>query len=187
MTPLSTHLRSATAHAHEDVELAFDLDARLASREAYAALLVRLHGFYGPVEQALEGWVGRLPGVDLAARRRAALLDHDLAALGTSVSGPSIESPQLPTAGQALGCLYVLEGSALGGRLVLRAARDRLGDDLPVAFFGSVGREHLGADWRALKAALDRHGAEHGAAGRTAVTAGARETFAAMSRWLRDS
>lgn len=184
MTPLSAHLRTATTQAHVDVELAFDLDARLASRQAYAALLARLHGFYGPVEQALEAWTGRLAGVDVAARRRAALLDDDLAALGVTAPRWAVAPPDLVSAGHALGCLYVLEGSALGGRLVLRAARERLGDDLPVAFFGSVGREHLGADWRALKAALDRHGAEHGAA---EVTAGALQTFAAMSGWLRES
>jgi heme oxygenase len=79
----------------------------------------------------------------------------------------------------------VLEGSALGGRLVLRAARARLGDDLPVSFFGSVGRERLGADWRALRTALDRHGARHGGAGCQAVVDGAHATFTSMSRWLR--
>ena len=183
MTPLSTHLRTATAQAHDDVERAFDLDARLTGREAYTALLVRLHGFYGPVEQALGAWDGRLPSVYLPARRRAALLDDDLCALGAAADGRALPPPTLPTEGHALGCLYVLEGSALGGRLVLRSARDRLGDDLPVAFFGSVGREHLGADWRALKTALDLHGSRHGPVD---ATAGALDTFSAMSRWLRN-
>lgn len=185
MTTTSAHLRAVTTPAHEDVERAFDLDARLTSRQAYAALLVRLRGFYGPVEQALGAWAGALPGVDVTARRRAALLDDDLADLGASAHGPPVDPPGLPTAGHALGCLYVLEGSALGGRLVLRAARERLGDDLPVAFFGSVGREHLGADWRALKAALDLHGEQHGEAGRAAVVDGALATFTAMSAWMR--
>ncbi len=195
---LSVQLRHDTAAAHVAAEAAFALDARLASREAYTELLVALRGFYRPVEAALvgvAGWERLTPPLDVVARRRAALLDEDLARLGRDEQEPARElnppvlglpTPVLPTPGslaEALGCLYVLEGSALGGRIIARQARRALGEDVPVAFLSSAGRVDLGADWRALQAALDAFGADDAPARRVAVSA-ARDTFGTLGAWL---
>lgn len=187
---LCAELRTGTRREHLAVEAAFALEARLSDRSSYSELLRALRGFYGPVEAALAGvagW-GRLsPPLEVASRGRAGLIDRDLAALGAdgpASRGGSSPGPVLASLADGLGCLYVLEGSALGGRLIAREARRALGEDLPLAFFSSAGRHDLGADWRALQAALDGFGAGHGRAARRAVLESARATFAALEAWL---
>ncbi len=187
---LSAQLREQTRAAHVAAEESFALEARLASREAYADLLVALRGFYAPVEAALvaaEGWERLTPLLGVDNRCRAAWIDEDLAHLGRDVQGSPSEltPPVLGSLAQALGCLYVLEGSALGGRVIARLARRALGEDLPVAFFSSAGRTDLGADWRALQSALDAFGTEHPPV-RGAVVAAAEHTFRALTTRLED-
>ena len=185
---LSLALRRQTAAAHLQVEDVFALPTRLSSRDSYAALLHALRAFYVPLEAALTalvGWDQLTPRIDLTSRRRAAQLDDDLRDLGAGASGwretgqPAV--PQLRTLSDGLGCLYVLEGSALGGQIVARQARAALGSDLPVAFFASANRDQLGADWKALQRALDGHGQTHDPED---VISAAEATFTAMGSWL---
>jgi heme oxygenase len=186
--PLSAVLRERTRVAHADCERAFALDRRLADRAAYGALLVLLRDFYLPVENALAtvvGWDRLTPAINIRSRRRAELIETDLAALdGTVAAGrPAATGAQFPALGsmaEALGCLYVIEGSALGGRIIARRVRTALGSDLPVAFFSSADRGDPGGDWNALRAALDAFGAEQGPSAARAAVAGAHLSFAAL-------
>lgn len=185
---LSVQLRESTSAAHAAVEAAFALERRLASRDAYNDLLIALRGFYQPVEAALmmvPGWEQLSPPVDVRARCRATLLDNDLGRIDWDARGPARVLMPLPlgTLAQALGCLYVLEGSALGGRIVARQVQQMLGDKVPTAFFSSTSRVDLGADWRALQAALDAFGGGDAPTRRAVVTA-AQATFEALSAWL---
>ncbi len=185
---LSAQLREQTRAAHVAAELAFALDERLTGRGTYAALLLALRGFYRPLETALvdvPGWDRLSPVVDVRARCRAARLDEDLGRLGWDGgrSARVMTPPAFASLAQALGCLYVLEGSALGGQIVARQARRTLGDDVPVGFFASAGRVALSADWRTLQAALDAFGAADSAI-RPTVVAAAQETFDALGAWL---
>ena len=187
--PLARHLREATRDAHRDAEEAFDLDSRTASRREYAGLLLALHAFHSCAEQrlrAVDGWDALGPPVDLAARERASLLEQDLAHLGVPVSPPAfpVTLPSLESLPAALGCLYVLEGSRLGGALVARRAVSALGADLPVTFFSSGGRP-TGADWRSFQRSLDGFGATAGDGGAGAAVATARHTFSAFVECLR--
>jgi len=186
---LSTQLREGTRDAHVATEAAFALESRLSGRGAYGGLLADLRGFYGPIEAALtsvRGWAQLTPPLDVPSRCRSALLDEDLRGLGIAAPLDRVAAPlpALPSLAHGLGCLYVIEGSALGGRIVARRARAALGSALPVAFFSSAGRDEVGADWGALQAALDAFGAGNGAA-RGAALRAARATFAAMGAHLR--
>ena len=190
MPSLSARLRDATREEHVAAETAFALDVRLAGREAYAGMLTDLRGFYVPAEAAVAavaGWSRLTPSIEIRSRSRAALLDRDLKDLGIAVpcDGAQALPPALPSLAHGLGSLYVLEGSALGGRVVARRARAAMGDDLPVAFFSSAGRHDLGADWRALTAALDAFGVGRVAARRAVVDA-ASATFTALTAWLAE-
>ncbi len=189
-TSLSVQLRLRTRDAHVAAEAGFDLDGRLVDRAAYGLLLELLRGFYGPLEQALEdvtGWRDLDPPVDVAARRRAHLLDDDLDRLPPrSAPAEATSSPALALDGlaDALGCLYVLEGSRLGGRVVARTARLRLGADLPVTFFSGPGDRDPRTDWQALRATLDGFGRSQGETACTQVAAAAERTFGSLQRRL---
>jgi heme oxygenase len=180
---LSAQLRTSSRSAHIAVEEAFDLDVRLADLRTYAHLLGVLRDVYGAAEDALgmlDGWESLTPSIDPRSRRRAALLDRDLDELGVRAGDRApwpVSTGELGSLAAGLGCLYVLEGSTLGGRIVAQRARRVLGRQVPVAFFSSAGRQHLGADWSSLLAALDSFGAEHGVNDRRRAVGAACETF----------
>ncbi len=152
-------------------------------RAAYAALLRRMLGFHA----ALEARLAEAPpldrfGIDPGARRRTDLLRDDLAFLGAPAEAPAAPLPPLGTAAEALGALYVAEGSTLGGRQLARAL-DAL---LPA---GPEGRRFLlghGARhaemWRACCVAIELCGTT--AEGRAGMLRGAAATFAAFEAWF---
>lgn len=183
---LSALLRKETRSLHVAVEDAFALDDRLADRGRYAALLWALRGFYPAAEVALvdvAGWQTLSPPIDVHARRRAGLLDADLLLLGQLSVEPAT-APDRPvvalTLARALGSLYVLEGSALGGRIIAGRARANLGEDLPVSFFASAGRTNLTSDWRDLRAALDDFGAGQSEVVLAEIVSQAKQSFTTL-------
>jgi heme oxygenase len=188
---LSALLRDRTRRAHAAVEVSFSLEARLASFAAYGALLIALRELYSGMElrlRAVAGWDRLSPAVDIESRCRTALLDDDLLRMGLFVQSAgaqaSLPLPQLDSMGEALGCLYVLEGSVLGGRIVSHRACLALGNQLPVTFFSSENRKNGMEDWRSFQASLDNFGYGHEQVVANVVVAGALETFAAMGVWL---
>jgi heme oxygenase len=177
-------LRAETRAAHERLEDSIDLRALTASPNQYRALVTRFFGFHSALEPSL---AATLAGI-YPLRGRATLLERDLLALGMAERCLTEipRCPELPdhaTPARALGVAYVLEGSALGGQVVGRVVRDRLGFDADrgASFFMSHGR-HVGAEWREFGRACDRYFAEHG--GESEAVAAADETFAAMGLWL---
>lgn len=184
---LLPRLRSETAAAHARLEAALPLGDASLTREAYVALLVRFRRLYAGAEAAVEPWAPTLAGVGvaLAERRKTPLIDHDLATLGTTIgptlgglppSGGDAPAFPVPTAGHAFGVLYVLEGSTLGGQVVLRGLERTL--DITAArggaFFASYGAR-VGPMWRQFCAGLEAYAArvphESGAAVASAVAA----------------
>ena len=87
-----------------------------------------------------------------------------------------LPTPSLRTADEVWGCLYVVEGAALGGGLI--AAEARRGD-LPCRFFTGTGEER-GRRWREFRSALGSWLA--GAGDVPAVTASAARTFGIFER-----
>lgn len=182
-------LRLATAAAHERLHhlpALASLQAGTIGRDDYIALLRRMFVFYNAVEECVAAAPSVRPfGIDVAARRRAALLLVDLEFLGAT-PGPLPAPPALPvlrSAAQALGCMYVTEGSTLGGRELAR----RLDHLLPQA--GPGGRRFLlgrgadhGASWREFCAALELCGTSAGR--RDDMTGAALVTFAAFATWF---
>ncbi|TDH58715.1 biliverdin-producing heme oxygenase [Dankookia rubra] len=154
-------------------------------RAAYADLLCRLLGFHRAVEAALDAAPSLAPwGIDVAARRRAWLIEADLQSLGAAPCPVASIAPLPPlgSAARALGCLYVTEGSTLGGRHLARA----LDGLLPP---GRTGRRFLlghgdahAAMWRACCQALEACGADP--ARRAAMLTAAAATFAAFEAWF---
>ena len=184
---LSAQLRLSTRTIHAYTEATFELDQWLVDRTTYAALLTRLWGFHSAAESGLDliqGWDGLTPGIVLAARHRAWRIEQDLADLGwprpTPVVGTPTDPLRMTSLADGLGCLYVIEGSAIGGRVIAARARAALGPDLATAFFADPAR-NTGQDWNALRAALDAFGAGAGAAARRSVIDAAHRTFGAFA------
>lgn len=178
-------LRAETRVEHERLETKVDIPSRLASREAYAALVSRFYGYYVAFEPTLLAGLPAELGLDPARRRHLPKLKRDLQALDILAEGLPVtdDLPKLPHPAEAIGALYVIEGSTLGGQIISRMLRDSLGicPECGGAFFSGYGEEN-GAMWRAFCEAVEAWAKEHGDVEKMVM--GARKTFGAMEAWL---
>jgi len=176
---LPARLRRETAELHHGVEAATGLPGSVRDSSDYRLLLQHLHRFHVSVEALLsdprwaEHWATL--DVDLGQHRRSHLIERDLTALGHSWSTEVIPLDDIDGFPRALGCLYVVEGSSLGGRMIGPAIRAVIGE-VPTDFFESAGRGHP-SPWRSLRAAVHRFGETGGSDASDAVVEGARVTF----------
>ena len=177
--PLHCRLREATAAVHERMHRH---DGFLAIKEgaidknSYTQLMCRLYAFYRPFER--ETGFGDT---------RSQWLGQDLDALGLD---PTLREkirdctniPRLQTEHRRLGALYVVAGSALGGRQLARGL-DHLfppGETAGRQFFLGHGAQ-TGRVWRDYLAQLaavpsDPHS-------QTEIVEAAIDTFAVFERW----
>jgi heme oxygenase len=181
-------LRLETRDQHRKLEHTVDLKSRFESRAEYVDLLQRMLGLHEPLEQALLrlDWSGT--GIEPGERRKSPWLEADLMALGNSAAEIArlprcAELPVLDTLARGIGCLYVLEGSTLGGDVIARqlATRLQMGPGNGARFYASYG-ERLHAMWATFGADADR-ACNHQAACDEARDA-ARDTFECFERWF---
>ena len=153
----------------------------------YVALLKRLLTFHRSFEQAIanpiwaEEW-NRI-GINLGEHSRATLLLDDLSSLSQVNGWQGVEveaSSGFATFAEALGGLYVIEGSSLGGKVLAPLFRARLGE-IPTRFYESYGRNHP-QPWRNLQTALNRF--EENAGNCDEIIAGAAATFNSFGNFL---
>lgn len=178
-------LRTGTTAEHERLERSLDLLDPGLDRGRLTAVLTRMHAFWRAAEHGLDGWAARYPEdadeITWGARRRAGLFAADLATLGAT---PADDAPALaPVAGTdaALGRLYVLEGSTLGGTFIDRhlAGLPQL-RDVRLRAFSPYGAR-TGAMWHAFRHAT-RDRVTRGGNPRV-MLAEAGSTFRALAQW----
>lgn len=169
------------------MEQRIDVRRAFASPLAYRALLERLLGFHRPLAAQLAPWEAELADVLPSAPPRVARLAADVAALGgaPSLVAGATDLPELASADAALGALYVVEGSALGGTVLARLAARRLGLDASggAAFFNGDAADGPPPRWTALLDLIEGRG-DTGEDAVARVTGGAADTFDALDRWL---
>jgi heme oxygenase len=182
-----TELRTATAVEHEQVETTLGLMDHRLGRDRLVAVLARLHAFWTAAEAGLDAWARHWPAdaetVAWSRRRRAHLFAADLRALGGEADAATLpELPAVEDTDQALGRLYVLEGSTLGGTVISRhlATLPALGPGVRLDAFSPYGPE-TGAMWHAFRRVTRDRVAAGGDAGR--VVGAARATFGALAAW----
>jgi heme oxygenase (biliverdin-IX-beta and delta-forming) len=173
-------LKAATHATHDRLDLKVMDAAPFATREGYARFLrmqwafhAEIAGLYGDARlQVL------LPG--LAGRQRLALIGVDLADLGQALPEQA-EPPRFPVGAgvslpEALGWLYVAEGSNIGAALLRKeAAKLGMSDDLGARHL-APGPGGPAAHWRDFTGALDA--VALGEPQEERVLAGAQEAFA---------
>jgi heme oxygenase (biliverdin-IX-beta and delta-forming) len=185
--PIVDRLRDATRDLHAEVEQASSIGDGGLPR--YRWFVEKQYGFYAPLEPRL----GRAPGlvelgVDLERRRRAHLFAADLLHLGGHPARlPRCAAlPRVDTTARALGALYVLEGSTLGGVFLLHQVGRALGvtpatGGSGVAPYGAA----LRGMWVSYTDALDRFVRARPGEEPEIVDA-AQDTFERMIGWMRE-
>jgi heme oxygenase len=137
-------LRSATANLHLEVESTVGLDKITKSVAAYSEIILILYMVFDRAYRELIDIDFQPFNIDLGSvARRRDWLASDLRALATAIPAPQSLGFHLPTSGHGFGCLYVLEGSALGGRVISKRIKQTLGLG-PAnggAYFHGLGRQ----------------------------------------------
>lgn len=195
--PRIVALRHATAEDHAAVEglpVMAALMAPTVTWEDYRRYLERMARVYGTLEPPLlacrEAALGPHPDLMPAGRPKLPALLRDLSVLG--IPAPRIAArPDPGGLSETLGGLYVLEGAALGSRVIARHRRrhqqDGTGDLLGSAAFMGLHDDAQGPAvslaWRQFGDSLDAL-AERDLIARGRVVAGARAAFAWVYRIL---
>jgi len=185
-TDVLRRLRTETAREHQAVEDTLDLLSPTLGLDRLIEVLTRMHGFWLAAEASLDAWAQAEPAdaaeVGWARRRRAGLFAADLATLGAAAATQRPELPPVTGTDAALGRLYVLEGSSLGGVFIDRhlATLPQLAAVGPLSAFSPYGEE-TGAMWHAFRTVTRARIAGGGNADR--LVAAARETFGALAGW----
>ena len=188
---LREHLRLVTRDAHLRLEAEVDFDGRLTSLEVYRSFLEDFFRFVRPVEAVLGALDLRTFGIDYQSRRKLSWIEADLRDLGHT--GESLENlrkfealPRLAEPVEALGAMYVLEGSSLGRQVMLGKLATRLNirPDWAGHFFSGYGKQ-TGAMWHSFVNVLNEVGQVPEAA--RLIENAALASFAAFEKCLAET
>jgi heme oxygenase len=186
-------LRSATAAVHERLHHHPGFIGLLRgslTMSQYSSLLAQLYGFHLPLERALRMIpVSMRGGVDLRARERAQLLYADLIAVGMSAREINAlpvcgDLPQIHNEEALFGCLYVVEGAGLGGRIMARKLDFLLGAEVSSGrrfFLGRTSADPL--PWTAYCELLETCAADGNL---DDIIDGAQKTFDSFESWINE-
>lgn len=178
-------LRETTRPLHQALENTLDLTNPSLDRAGYGEILQIFLSYMGPWETAVGEALPQHLQCWFAPRRRARKLRLDLHAIAIDPDcHPFGDAPEIfvpRNLAQALGSMYVFEGSTLGAqtfvsKLALRMALDV---DAGLDFFSGY-REKTGSMWRDFRQTLQREVAVENFA--SAVGA-ACETFTTFRSW----
>ena len=190
-------LKIATRERHAAIESrSVLLDPQL-SLSTYRESLARFFGYYAPLELSLRSALSRLEtGFAYGERYKCPQLREDLVVLGFAPHAlsdiPQCQAlPDLSTPAKLLGCLYVVEGSTLGGQIITRHLRNSLGvtPQSGGSFFSGYG-EHTGSRWKeccahlTIFASRSTHEEENAQDSDHEIIVSANATFESFDRWL---
>lgn len=179
---LHPFLRSKTDDQHQQLEKVFmNCLQQVHTIREYENLLKTMAGFLVPMEERL--WQFPLQEIisDIAQRQRKHLLLADIAQIDSNWH-PELFArlPEINNIYQALGALYVLEGSTLGGPIIARMIRKQAGIEKGLNYFESYGEDRK-AMWTKFRDSLELPGLfQH----KEIISAAAIACFSAYKQWL---
>lgn len=171
-------LRLATGTRHSALEARFDAVGELSDPVRRPGMIARYACLYGPALKVLALHLSEIVPLQFPRRLRA----WEAAGMAP---GLRLDAPAFPTLGdryQALGAMYVIEGSTLGGRTIRRRLAARGVGAEGLSFLDPYGKSS-GAMWRGLLAVLEEEGRSDASAIES-MCCGAMKGFAYAERTL---
>jgi heme oxygenase (biliverdin-IX-beta and delta-forming) len=154
---------------------------RIKHPEDYTTLLKQLYGYYAAMEFLLAKYFVNSILHDFGSRRKASCLIDDI---NTYQESDQIalcsDLPAIHSFHGALGAMYVLEGSTLGGPSVAKLISTRLNSTRGFSFFYCYG-DNLRTKWASFKEYL-REASSKGKDDE--IISAAQETFITFKKWL---
>ena len=136
-TTFLQQLRSKTANSHQLIEqnsISQSLMSERVTTAQYAQYLKSMYGFVHGFEKMVFPLLQPYQLLQLDDRRKAHLIQADLALMNHTAAKPYVNdelfSSHYQTDAAALGGMYVLEGSTLGGQIISRHLSKVLGDSV---------------------------------------------------------
>lgn len=182
---LSDRLRNETREAHVSVEaLIIPKIKKLDSANAYADLLRIFYGFFKPVEEKIAAIITNQELPDVDKRRKAETIIEDIDFIGEQK--PDTECNDLPaitSRTMALGAMYVLEGSTLGGQHLTKMISGKMNftGTEGVTFFSGYGSNTMSM-WSNFRIYMDKFTGS--ATAENEVIESANETFMKFKNWI---
>jgi len=153
---LSTNIKEATKTAHLNLEKkVIEKMKAIRSNADYADFLKYFYTYFSQVEQAIAPFITAALLPDYKDRRNSSYLKNDIEELGGSVAEtPAITLPKIENQLQALGALYVMEGSIMGGSIIIKML-EKGGITKGISFFSGYG-EATGQKWGMFVAIMNQ-------------------------------
>lgn len=179
-------IHTSTLHsALEQTPLSVALLDDHVSQDDYLTYLQKMREIVAFYEaKVFSGLSDTLP--DLPKREKLLLIDKDLEYLAphalnsTPIKNPVAENPSVA---YALGCMYVMEGSTLGGKVILKHISKTLGilPEQGGSYFAGYGEE-TGHYWKSFLHILQEYSAHNDADDE--IIRGAKDTFISIKYYF---
>jgi len=182
---LSEKIKEVTRINHQLLEKKLITNMRtIRDINDYANFLGLFYSFFGGLETLIDKHISSLTLPDYKSRRKTSLLADDLIALKGALIplAPAERLPVIDNHYQAMGALYVIEGSTLGGHIICKMIRQQL--NMPhlsaLSFFNGYG-DQTEQMWHTFKSFID---SPLKAADEEKVIHSANETFMKFGQWF---
>ena len=180
---LTEDLKKSTYPEHQEAEKKMIVALRrIETREDYVRMLNWMYGFYAPMEALIQKHLtpDLLPDIDRRSRAEYLLWDIRESGLPNPEFEICRDLPAIDSEDKAIGALYVLEGSTLGGRIIAGMIQRQLGPGAATAYFNGYGEEN-NRMWQSYKDFIDQ---PRPMEQQTVILESAKTTFITFKNWI---
>lgn len=182
---LSKTLKEETKDLHVALEKAMvPMIKHIQVKQDYVNVLALFYSYFGGLEKKLET-VGDLNVPDHQLRRKKEAIADDILSLDGSLPEltPEQHLPKIENKLQALGALYVMEGSTLGGIYISKMIAKQLNiqDGISLSFFEGYG-DKTEDMWNSFRSNLDEQVIK--SEEQAVVIQAANQTFLKFKNWI---
>ena len=177
-------LRARTATLHRGLESQLQIVNRLSDAEKRGPLIAGYFALHGQAEVALKSHLWGMTDLAFPSRVRSYRISGKTGSLRHGKFLFTRVFPAIGTKAEALGALYVLEGSTLGGKTILKALRSQGVSTDDLHFLDPYGKD-AGMYWRAFLKVLERE-TSHNPSTMNECVSGAMKAFAFAATCLRE-
>lgn len=187
LTSVAELLKRETLYAHKKSERILTQKLiSIKSYQDYASILKMFYGYFHPIEAIVKKYLKKDVLKDIDERRNSLFILHDLEAINYSTEEIPlcVDLPKINSSLEALGTMYVLEGSTLGGRVISKMLMKNTSvvfGDANLNFFNGY-KVDTGSKWAHFLSVIDQY--EKSAA---IIVEAANETFNCLTKWMERS
>ena len=154
----------------------------------YADLLQCFYGYFHPLELLISTYINDNTVPQYSRRRKSNVIAEELQSMHENLraTNEDVPLPRIDNIAGALGAMYVLEGSTMGGKIISKILAGNLGKQpSDIRFFNYYG-DDADALWGQFVQTLNTFADELDDAGKDAIISVARNTFHCFKAWIEN-